>query len=206
MRLLAPVALLLVLLAACANDQAPEAEDAHQAQVASEMNHYDVEEKRYPSCVNAPAGSTCGLLFAQVSIDTYKVKACGLAPDDVVDDVCEKQFVATFYKQLRARYPYADWQRVEASCRGDADRCVSLRNVELALLQTHNANAQRRHDDAMAGLETKPATNDDDALVDFLLSPANGDAAMHAAQASQAAAMAGQQVAPPPMPPPMFLH
>ena len=74
-----------------------------------------------------------------------------------------KQFIPTFYKQLRTRYPLADWQRVEAYCKGGEGRCDSLRTVERSLLLTHNGNAERDHKASLGNIDKKGASAREDA-------------------------------------------
>ncbi|MEO8874595.1 MAG: hypothetical protein ABI461_03330 [Polyangiaceae bacterium] len=147
--------LVFLVLTGCPYNDIGAMNDAHEATVTQENKHYEIEDRRYVACDDAPAGATCGLLFDQINPDKYKSSACRLPSESEMTDDCMKSFVSTFYKQLRLRYPLADWGKVESYCRGDAARCISLRDVERAILQTHNANAERQHEHAVAGLEKK---------------------------------------------------
>lgn len=174
--------MLASFLYACLPNDIGEMEDAHAKKVESENRRYEVDEKRYAICDDAPAGATCGLLFDQINPDRFKVKACGLPPEVAITDDCYGKLVAVFYRQLRDRYPLADWQKVEAYCRGASERCNSLRDVERALLQTHNANAERQHDEATAALEKKHRSDVESAEEEnFLLSAGAPNAALNPA-------------------------
>ena len=185
---------LFLFVTGCPLNDVGAINDAHENAVAKEDTHYEVEDKRYAACDDAPSGATCGLLFDQINPDTYKTKACGLAPETDMTDECMKQFVAAFYKQLRARYPLADWAKVEAYCKGDASRCNSLRDVERTILQTHNANAERKHEHEVASLREKHRGDVEDAEDEnFLMMAAMGGGV----------AVTTTTPAPAPLPPPM---
>ena len=153
---------LSLLFVGCPYEDIGAIDDAHAAKVQQEQSHYALE-KRYASCDDAPSGATCGLLIDQINLDEYKTRACEIPSDAPMTEDCMKQFMPAFYKELRARYPLADWQRVEAYCKGGKDRCDSLRNVERSLLLTHNGNAERDHEASLQNIDKQRTSARQDA-------------------------------------------
>ena len=154
---------LLVVLCGCPYNDIGAIDDAHAAQSKQEEQRYEVEDKRYAACEDAPPGATCGLLVDRVSLVEFKIKVCGLEENDDLTSECKAKYLSAFDKQLRARYPLADWHKVTAYCKGGQGRCDTLRKLELALLATHNANAEADHGASMAAMEKKQKAEREDA-------------------------------------------